>query len=321
MRKKTKIWLVIATALVVVGCVIFGGVMTMLQWDFTKLSTVKYETNDYEIDENYKNISIVTDTADIVFMPSQNSKSSIVCREQKNVKHSVTVKDDTLVISVVDTRKWYEYIGINIGTPKITVYLPNAEYEKLFIKESTGDVAIPNNFSFESMDISTSTGDVKNDASASESIKIKTGTGNIRVENISAEALDLSVSTGEITVCDVTCQGDVKIHVSTGKTKLTDVACKNLTSSGNTGDISLKNVIATEKFSLERSTGDVKFDGCDAAEISVKTDTGDVTGTLLSEKVFLAETDTGRVEVPKTATGGRCEITTDTGDIRIKIQK
>lgn len=321
MRKKTKIWLVIATALVVVGCVIFGGVMTMLQWDFTKLSTVKYETNDYEIDENYKNISIVTDTADIVFMPSQNSKSSIVCREQKNVKHSVTVKDDTLVIAVVDTRKWYEYIGINIGTPKITVYLPNAEYEKLFIKESTGNVEIPNNFRFESMDISTSTGDVKNDASASESIKIKTSTGNIRVENISAEALDLSVSTGEITVCDVTCQGDVKIHVSTGKTKLTDVACKNLTSSGNTGDISLKNVIATEKFSLERSTGDVKFDGCDAAEISVKTDTGDVTGTLLSEKVFLAETDTGRVEVPKTATGGRCEITTDTGDIRIKIQK
>lgn len=321
MRKKTKIWLVIATALVVVGCVIFGGVMTMLQWDFTKLSTVKYETNDYEIDENYKNISIVTDTADIVFMPSQNSKSSIVCHEQKNVKHSVTVKDDTLVISVVDTRKWYEYIGINIGTPKITVYLPNAEYGKLFIKESTGDVAIPNNFSFESMDISTSTGDVKNDASASESIKIRTSTGNIRVENISAEALDLSVSTGEITVCDVTCQGDVKIHVSTGKTKLTDVACKNLTSSGNTGDISLKNVIATETFSLERSTGDVKFDGCDAAEISVKTDTGDVTGTLLSEKVFLAETDTGRVEVPKTATGGRCEITTDTGDIRIKIQK
>ena len=321
MRKKTKIWLVIATALVVVGCVIFGGVMTMLQWDFTKLSTVKYETNDYEIDENYKNISIVTDTADIVFMPSQNSKSSIVCHEQKNVKHSVTVKDDTLVISVVDTRKWYEYIGINIGTPKITVYLPNAEYEKLFIKESTGNVEIPNNFRFESMDISTSTGDVKNDASASESIKIKTSTGNIRVENISAEALDLSVSTGEITVCDVTCQGDVKIHVSTGKTKLTDIACKNLTSSGNTGDISLKNVIATEKFSLERSTGDVKFDGCDAAEISVKTDTGDVTGTLLSEKVFLAETDTGRVEVPKTATGGRCEITTDTGDIRIKIQK
>ena len=321
MRKKTKIWLVIATALVVVGCVIFGGVMTMLQWDFTKLSTVKYETNDYEIDENYKNISIVTDTADIVFMPSQNSKSSIVCHEQKNVKHSVTVKDDTLVIAVVDTRKWYEYIGINIGTPKITVYLPNAEYEKLFIKESTGNVEIPNNFRFESMDISTSTGDVKNDASASESIKIKTSTGNIRVENISAEALDLSVSTGEITVCDVTCQGDVKIHVSTGKTKLTDVACKNLTSSGNTGDISLKNVIATEKFSLERSTGDVKFDGCDAAEISVKTDTGDVTGTLLSEKVFLAETDTGRVEVPKTATGGRCEITTDTGDIRIKIQK
>jgi len=83
----------------------------------------------------------------------------------------------------------------------------------------------------------------------------------------------------------------------------------------------LKNVNAAEKFSIERSTGDVKFDGCDAAEVFVKTDTGDVTGTLLSEKVFIVETDTGKVDVPKTVNGGRCEITTDTGDINISIKQ
>ncbi len=166
---------------------------------------------------------------------------------------------------------------------------------------------------------SSRTGNVNFCASASETVKIKTSTGNICVEDISAGALDLSVTTGKVTVSDVSCDGDVTVGVSTGKTYLTDTRCKSIISSGNTGDIYLDNVIATEKFSIERSTGDVKFDGCDAVEIYVKTDTGDVTGSLLTEKVFITRTDTGNVDVPKTVSGGKCEITTDTGDINISI--
>ncbi len=319
MRKRTKIGLIIASSLVLVGCILFGSVMTMLKWDFTKLSTVKYEMNEYEINENYKNISIVTDTADMVFIPSENAKSSVVCHEQNKTKHSVSVQNDTLVIEVVNTKKWYEYIGVDFGAPKITVSIPQGEYGALSVKSCTGDVEIPKEFQFESMDISESTGKVTNYASASGTIKIKTSTGDIRVENVSADTLDLSVSTGEVTVSNVTCAGDVKTRVSTGKTALTDIACKNIISNGNTGDISLKNVIAAEKLSIERSTGDVKFDGCDAAEIVIKTDTGDVKGSLLSEKVFITQTDTGNVDVPKTGAGGRCEIATDTGNIRITI--
>ena len=106
--------------------------------------------------------------------------------------------------------------------------------------------------------------------------------------------------------------------VTTGKTDIDNVSCRNLFSDGDTGNITLKNVIAAEKFDIERDTGDVKFEDCDAAEISVETDTGDVTGNFLTDKVFLTETDTGRIDVPKTVTGGRCEISTDTGDIKIR---
>ena len=321
MRTRTKVWLIIATSFVLVGGIIFVGVMSMLEWDFTKLSTGKYETNDHEITENFKSISIITNTADIVLLPSENSKTSVSCYEQRNVKHLVAVNDGALVIKVVDTRKWHEHIGINFGTPKITVYIPQGEYGKLSIKSSTGDVEIPKEFKFENIDISESTGNVTNYASASEDIIIKTNTGNIHVENVSANTIDLSVSTGEVTASDVTCEGDVKINVSTGKTNLTNIRCKNIVSTGNTGAISLKNVIAAEKFSIERSTGDVKFDGCDAAEISVETDTGDVRGCLLTDKIFIVQTDTGNVNVPKTVTGGKCEITTSTGDINISIKK
>ena len=77
--------------------------------------------------------------------------------------------------------------------------------------------------------------------------------------------------------------------------------------------------MAAAAFNIKSDTGSVTFNDSDAAEICIITNTGDVNGTLLSEKVFLIETDTGDVNVPKSITGGRCEITTDTGDIDISI--
>ena len=319
MKTRTKVWLMIAAFLVLIGCILFGGVMTMFNWDFTKLSTGKYEKNDYKIQDDYQHISIITDTADIMFVSCESQTPSVSCYEQKNNRHSVSVKDGTLEIRIVDTRKWYEHIGINFGAPKITVYIPAGEYGKLSVKASTGNVEIPEAFKFRSMDISVSTGDVKTCASVWEGVKIKTTTGSICMEDTSAGSLDLSVSTGKVTVSGVTCEGDAAIGVSTGKAYLTDTRCKSLISSGSTGDISLNSVIAAERLSIQRSTGDVIFESCDAGEIYVKTDTGDVTGSLLSDKVFITQTDTGSISVPDSVAGGRCEITTDTGDIDMTV--
>lgn len=318
MSKGIKIWLVIGASLILIGGIIFSGVMMTLDWDFTKLATVKYETNSYDITESFKNIKIMTDTTDVVFVKSEKIK--VVCREESKVLHSVNVEGDTLVIEEIYTKKWYENIGINFGTPKITVYIPEGEYGNLTIKTSTGDTDIPKGFTFENIDITQTTGSVKCLASSNGDIKIKTSTGSIKVENITAGLLDLKVSTGNINATKVECVGDFLVNVSTGKVKLENVKCNDIISSGDTGDITLKNVIADEKIDLKRSTGDVKFDGCDASELIILTDTGDVKGTLLSDKVFIVKTDTGSIKVPETVSGGKCKITTDTGDIKIEIK-
>ena len=294
--------------------------MTMYKWDFKKLSTVKYETNSYEINESYQNISVCTDTADVVLVPSEGKKSEVVCYEHKHVKHSVSVKDDTLVIEAVDTRKWYEYIGIDFSVPKITIYIPQAECGALSIKTDTGAVKVPESFKFKSAEITVCTGDVTNKASVSEDLRIMTSTGDICVQNISVRNVELSVSTGKIAARSVTCNGDIGIEVSTGDALLADVSCKNLSSRGSTGDLSMEHVVAADRLSIERNTGDINFDSCDAADIFMKTSTGKIAGSLLSDKVFITHSDTGSIDVPKTITGGRCELTTDTGNIKIEIK-
>jgi DUF4097 and DUF4098 domain-containing protein YvlB len=320
MKTKTKISLIIGLSLFILGAVIFVGAMFMLNWDFLKLSTVKYETNTYEINEQFSDISIITDTADITFISSDDGKTKIVCDEAVNEKHNVYISENTLKIEVYNQRKWYHHIGINFKTPKLTVYLGKNQLGNLVIKEDTGDIKIPAEFSFSSIDIKLSTGDVENYASVSADIKIETTTGHIKTENITAQNVSLTATTGKIDVTGLKASGDLKLAVSTGKTILNNITCKNITSSGSTGDLTATNTVAEGKFNVKRSTGDVGLEKCDAGEIEIVTDTGDVSGTLLSEKIFITKTDTGNIKVPETLNGGKCKITTDTGDIKITIE-
>jgi len=314
-----RIVCIVAAVLVLVGALIFVAAMTVNGWDFSNLGK-KFETNTHEINEEFGDISIKGETADILFEKSEDGKVKVVCYEHKDAKHRVEVKDGTLSICLVDARNW-EFLSFSFSSPKITVYLPEGEYGALNIEESTGDIDIRNHLSFESISCKLSTGDTKCYASAKESIKVEASTGKIKVEDISCRELELAVSTGDISVSSLECERDLKIKVTTGESKLENIKCGNLISDGSTGDISLKNVIASGKFSIERSTGDVKLDMADAAEIFIITDTGDVNGSLCSDKVFIVRTDTGDIDVPKTVTGGRCEITTDTGDVEIKVNK
>lgn len=321
MSKTTKIWLITATALVTLGAILFAGVMEQYDWDFTKLSTVTYATNTYEVSDEFDKISINVDTTEIEFVPTENETCSIVSFEAEEVKHSVAVQNGTLIISTVDTRKWYDHICISLGSPKMTVYLPQNEYASLFIETDTGDINIPKDFAFDKIEIDGDTSDVNCFSPVANVLDIELSTGDINIDSITAGQVKLTTTTGEIAIKSVTAKNNIDIETDTGKVKLSNASCSNFVAESDTGTITLKNVMATGTISIESDTGDVRFEGSDATEISVKTDTGDVTGTLLSEKVFITETATGRINVPKTTLGGKCEITTETGDINISIKQ
>ena len=321
MNKTAKIWLITAVSLIILGCILFAVIMSLNQWDLTKLSTVKYVTNTYTATNDFSNISINSDTADIQFTLSTNDKCVIVCYEEETAKHDVFVVDDTLTIRVANEKKWYEYIGLNFSKPKITIYLPKLEYQTLNIIESTGDVEIPETFLFDKIDIHISTGDVKNFASATSLIQIKTSTGDIEVKNMTSGGVDLSVSTGKITADNIVCNHYFVAEVSTGDCTIENIKCKGFSSRGTTGDIDLNHVIAEENIYIERDTGDIAFKNCDASVVEMTASTGDIIGSFLTSKNIVANTSTGRVDVPKALSGGKCVLTTSTGDIMVSISQ
>ena len=321
MRTASKILLIVAAALVVIGSLSFVVVMSLNHWDFTAISTEKYNTVRHDITDSFHSISVDTTTADIAVLPAEDGVARVECIDNEKMPHEVSVTDGVLTVKRVDKRDhWTDYITIfNFHTAKITVYLPEAAYAALTLKSSTGDTEIARGLQFESITVTATTGDVTCYASAGGNIRLTTDTGDVRLQGAAASAVVISTSTGDIDAKSLTVTGAIELSVSTGDTELTSVTCLSLTSTGGTGEIELDGVLVSGLMSIKRGTGDVSLIASDAGEISIETGTGDVEGSLLSAKIFLTHTSTGDVRVPNTATGGTCKINTGTGDIRITL--
>ena len=296
MKKK---YIIIATSLLVLGSILFGGAMTVLKWNFKSLSTKKYQNSVHAVTDSFQDIDIRAVNADVILRPATDDTDTVTCFEEKRLPYTVSVADGVLRIEPSDNRKWYDYIGIDFHSPSIPISLPKGDYGALTASLSTGGISLPEGFSFGETAISAST-------------------GQVTLDGTKTDALAISVSTGKISLSGVTA-GDTRISVSTGKVSLSDCRLASLDTKGATGYIFMKNTLIDGKLSIKRSTGDVEMEACDAGEIYIKTSTGDVTGSLLSDKIVFADANTGKVDIPQSTSGGKCEIETDTGDIKIKL--
>ncbi len=316
-----KVWLIVAGILVLAGLLLFAGVMSVNGWDFSKISTSRYVENTYEIRGDFEGFNINETTADIEFVLSNDGKGKVVCVESEKMKHTVGTENMILNIDIVDSRAWYDYIGINYGSPKTTVYLPEKSYKDLCIDVDTGYVVIPDDFVFDNIDVNGSTGAVNCMATVLNKIDIELDTGSFKGEKIVAEQVNVSTDTGKVVLSEVTVKDSINIDVDTGKVELTDVKCGALEAQSDTGKIILKNVVSETALSLQTSTGDVIFEKSDAEQITVKTSTGSVSGSLLSDKIFDTKTSTGKIRVPQSKGSQMCKITTSTGNIDIRIEQ
>ena len=332
---RTVIALLIAIALIVFGAVLAGcSLYTMggIQGPSTLITTQETITGDFS------SIDLNVCWADITFYLSEDGSCYYRAVTHDNVFCASKVENGTLKIGQDDNRKWYQCIGINWAKTYLDLYLPKDAYEQLTIRANTSDVAISDAFTFNSADIHPSTGDLDIACQVKELLELACTTGRINLRNTSPQEIKATVTTGDITMENISCE-TLSMQSSTGHCRLTDVqattalsiasstGCKELTGvncgslflKATSGSTKLTNVIATGNATLTSNTGDWELNRFDSANITINATTGDVEGTLLTEKIFFADTSTGEVDIPRTNTGGNCTITTTTGDIEIDI--
>ena len=291
--------IVTGIALILLGIlIVIGGLFTM-NYD---LSRFQADSDDriLTVTESFSNIVVEAGEADVVFTLSPDSQCRVTTKDYQNIMTTALVEEGTLTIRREDTRKWYQRIGIFFGDQTITVYLPQDNWKDLTVAGNTGNVTIPEEFTF-------------------ENVKVKVTTGHISVGSQVGRELNLAVTTGDITVRD-TAPGNATLSASTGGITCEDLQILgNLRASASTGDVRLRNVVCGGQMTLETTTGDIKLTACDADSLDLQCSTGDIQGTLLTGKLFEAQTGTGKIRIPASIHGGSCKLKTSTGNIQISI--
>jgi len=281
MRDYNRKAMKIAGALIGIGLVLCLVAFARMDFNISEMNSLRFETNEYTVEESFTDISIDSAEGDVHLLPSQDNTCRVVCMEGDKISHTVSVKNNTLTIERVDKRKWYEHIGIYWGGMEIMVYVPQTEYDSLAVASVSGDVEIPDDFSFHTASVVNTSGDVKFCAAVGGELSIKTVSGDLYAENVNPMSLEVQSTSGEII---------------------------------------LDSVLAVSELRAKTVSGDIVLRGCDAGSLRLKSTSGDVSGTLLSGKDFITDTTSGEVKVPGSGGDGKCEVKTTSGDIHLEVE-
>ncbi len=321
MNGKKKTIVALSLGAVVLGGLICLGAMASADFDFTALGTVQTSDTVLTVEEPFDHVIVTSGTSDIRILPAEDGAAKVVSRTMERMPVTAEVQSGTLRITERDERRWYEHIGIFFGETYIEVYLPEEDYGTIALQTDTGDVSVPSGSAVVQLNIQTDTGDVTVGAlAASEKVVITTDTGDILLEGVTVPQMSHETGTGDITVKDGTVSRSLRLEGDTGRIAVSGVSCGSLYAEGDTGDIRLENTLVSGKLELENNTGDVIIAASDADSVTIETDTGGVKAEFLTPKMVFAKSDTGRVKVPSTRSGGMCEIKSNTGNIDVTIR-
>ncbi len=227
---------IIATVLVIAGAGLFVGALASKGFNLTRLSGSEYKTVTADITDSFKSVDINVATADVVIEKSKDGLCKVEFYESQKITHTAKVENGTLAVTVSDGTGWYDHIGINVGSPKITLYLPEASYSSLTVNITTGDVEINGGCAYE--------------------VNIEITTGDVHITDFVCGKLKSDGSTGDLIIKNTTVSGSFEAERTTGDIMLDGFDAGRLSVKTTTGDIT--GTLLTERaLNVNTTTGDI----------------------------------------------------------------
>lgn len=297
MSKAKVAFLIIAILLIIAGGTLFGVCYAKgARFD----NNIEYSAKSYDFTEDFDNINLKLDITTVEIVKGESTK--VEATETSKYYHEVKIVDNTLTIESKDVSKWYEKFYVFSPKYKLKLTLAKNTYNSFVSSNHVGALSFNSPFTFTNVDINGSTSNIAFTELNAKNVKINTGTGSVEIDK------------GAISE-------EIKVSTSTGGIVLKNITAKNVRTSSSTASNSLDNVIASSEITSSTSTGSIRFDGIDAPFIKMEASTGSIIGSVLTEKVFVASSSTGSVNVPNTNNGGKCELKTSTGSINVIIKQ
>lgn len=308
--------------------------------NFTEKSTFGDTLRTYTAESSICGIIANCDyTADFKLLPSENGTCRVECMESEKICYSVTTENNVLHIECADRRTLFSRYKFSKAQRHATVrvYLPQGTYKSLEVETTSGDIAIPDGYAFDTASLQSTSGDIACCAECG-ALSAQAASGDITLKDTSCGTLSLGTASGAVTLLNIknesggsietasgkaqitNYKGDaLEIGTASGKVSLENAECAALHINTASGGVDLTHTVSADVMEIGTASGSIHFENCDAVSLSLDSMSGSVVGTLNTGKAFRAQSRSGKVDVPFDTGEGTCKVSTLSGSIRVKI--
>ncbi len=320
MRTWIKVLLIISAALVATGMLCFGISLAFGGADVTFNKNVKYTEVTSTFDEiNY--ISAAAEFNDVVVRQGDNDFVKVIHTQSEDTCYDISISaTGSLKIVFHDNRQWQGLISFgSIKDNRLVIELPAKSFEYINISTSSGDIKATDLNTAETYIKSTS-GDIELGGNVGE-LTVNSTSGEVQL-NSNTVALNASVTTtsGEIRVSG-DMGGDLKAHSTSGDISFSGCIATDAvidTNSGDidakviyfkstdinttSGDVELEDSACAETCKIKTISGEINLEYYDAKDYDLKSTSGEIEATIFSPKLYNIDTVSGNVRTPKNET-------------------
>ncbi len=263
MKKSTKIMMITASALTLLGAAISGFAILNGAASHIDVRTHSQSVKAEGLDSI--NINVAADC--IIVTPSASENINISYTSHKTKQYTLKTENNSLFFESVPKRnlnlQWYDYIGLNWGVKdnKILLEVPENFQAEVNLKTKYGDISVSNING--KIYAKASYGDIEIDR-ASDNIQAECDFGDIEIRNVSAPSIDLSNKCGDIEIKNSS--GDIQAECDLGDIEFENISAQNIkfknhcgdiegTINGSQNDYTVNTETHSGKNSLQRSAG------------------------------------------------------------------
>ena len=317
MKDGTKIALLVAGILLLLGVGAMTGGMGAAGFDFGSLGTAETVTRTAEIREPFTDISLNGTHCETVLRPATDGVCRVVFTGEEKLLFRASAESGTLTVSVKEGRKWYEKIGILTFSDELTVYLPEREYGSLKAELTSGALEIPDDFTFSVLTVQNVSGAVKIAASADQ-LNVHTSSGAIAMDGVRAKQAEIGSTSGSIRLSEVTAEESMTAETVSGGITLEKGSAQEISVTSTSGSVRLSEVTAEGTLSAKTTSGSIRLDGGQAQRTEITSSSGSVSGTVTGEYLYDVRTSSGSISVPESGGSRLFRVTTSSGSVRIE---
>ncbi|MGI6105303.1 MAG: DUF4097 family beta strand repeat-containing protein [Raoultibacter sp.] len=283
MKKATKIVLIIATALVVVGGAMSFGALAAVQFNFKALSTSSDLVNQSYVSErgDYQSIKINGLGENYSIIRGAGEAVEVDYYSSDALEYTFNDEGDTLII---EEKNHPRFMFFNFDT---------SFYDRNVV------IKVPASF----------TGD----------IEVGGANSNISVQGIEARSLVVQTAGGDVSVEDMKLAGACSIDCTSGSVKFTSLSVHSLTVNGMSSDVAGKGILAEDKVECAVASGYISLRDAQANAAVLSAASGDINVESLRSSSAIINTMSGSITSSALA-AEQIEMKAASGDIRAGVE-